>query len=449
MSSVPLFDTQQTTIATLCGNYIFSLPPFQRPYSWGVEQVNQLINDIFAAFTAKKLFYFIGSIVLIREDFLSLDSEIVDGQQRITTLTILLSALCYLAPVGEQSFYRELLIQSGNPLTGKPSKHRLVLRQEGDFFKKYIQDPNNFGALLSSDFLVETEIQSRIRENAIAAHTTLSQLFNSQKESHDFVKFLLNNCYLIVVSSNNTSSALLIFSSLNGRGTPLTPSDILKADVLAFVPEAEQEEYARKWEQLRETLRNKHFERVFPLIASIHDPYRKAAPTTEDLRKELIPLYKNPNDFWATWLKPVGYILHSILRAEFPASRHKQEIDKMLRTLNLCEYDEWIAPCIAFWMKCDKDTGTDKWDTFLNFLQKLEQRFVLFMLQRKYQPHRVTYCMDLIRDIKEDKRVDHFLAMSDADKSDMKGNFFFLTLPSLTPFCPPLTSFYSYKLIFC
>ena len=73
------------------GPHTYQIPSYQRPYSWGSEQVEQLWDDLYSAFEEKSEEYFLGSIILIKKG--DNDFEVVDGQQRMTTLTILFCVL--------------------------------------------------------------------------------------------------------------------------------------------------------------------------------------------------------------------------------------------------------------------------------------------------------------------------------------------------------------------
>lgn len=84
-------------------DFVFRVPLYQRPYSWTTEHAGELLGDLLdfigtGATPVDDLSpYFLGSVVLIKQEHLP-DAEIVDGQQRLTTLTILLSALRSLVP---------------------------------------------------------------------------------------------------------------------------------------------------------------------------------------------------------------------------------------------------------------------------------------------------------------------------------------------------------------
>ena len=79
----------------LNGDYIFSVPSYQRPYSWTEDNAAELFDDLFDAYqnkTSEDDSYFLGSLVLKKDPYKP-NSDIIDGQQRLTTLTILLAIL--------------------------------------------------------------------------------------------------------------------------------------------------------------------------------------------------------------------------------------------------------------------------------------------------------------------------------------------------------------------
>ena len=69
----------------------FQIPDYQRPYDWGDEEIQQLWDDIYSAFDGQEDFYFLGPMVLVKTE--DEHFEVVDGQQRLTTLTILFCVL--------------------------------------------------------------------------------------------------------------------------------------------------------------------------------------------------------------------------------------------------------------------------------------------------------------------------------------------------------------------
>lgn len=138
-----------------CDKYLFRIPSYQRPYAWTTEQTGELYDDVVSACgnngdPASASPYFLGSIVLIKEPQKT-DADVVDGQQRLTTLTILLSVLRDLADPNFSSALQHHICQQGNPLTGAAGVFRLELRErDAEFFQKTIQDDKATSSLPDS-----------------------------------------------------------------------------------------------------------------------------------------------------------------------------------------------------------------------------------------------------------------------------------------------------------
>jgi hypothetical protein len=144
--------------------FVFSIPLYQRPYAWQHEQAEELLDDLLSFLgTGTEPIndltpYFLGSIVVIKEDHRP-EADVVDGQQRLTTLTILLSAIRYRlisepdeAVVDFAKGLTDYLYEKGSPVLETPDRFRLTLRrQDADFFRDYIQKEGQIDKLLALD----------------------------------------------------------------------------------------------------------------------------------------------------------------------------------------------------------------------------------------------------------------------------------------------------------
>lgn len=124
-------------------DYAFTIPSYQRPYAWETTQVEELLTDLTDAMGPESKsdgFYFLGSIVLVKTHG-SPASRVVDGQQRLTTLTILFSVIRDLTEDTVKQASRETYVkQVANEDEGIPEALRLQLRQKDQaFFDKHIQ----------------------------------------------------------------------------------------------------------------------------------------------------------------------------------------------------------------------------------------------------------------------------------------------------------------------
>ena len=112
--------------------YEFEIPPYQRPYAWEEEQARELLNDLLDAMDNRDAsggLYFLGSIVLVKLPT-EAQAKVIDGQQRLTTLTILLSVLRDLTTDLELRIERRgYVYQRASADKGLKDRYRLLLRE--------------------------------------------------------------------------------------------------------------------------------------------------------------------------------------------------------------------------------------------------------------------------------------------------------------------------------
>ena len=147
-------------------DYVFNVPLYQRPYAWTTEQVDELLDDLTDAMKRDSEPYFLGSVVLIKSDG-DAKSEVVDGQQRLTTLTMLLCALRDLSD--DPKIVQELdkrVWEIGDSLSGNEDRSRLSLRErDRNFFQQHVQKANSLDHFLKRDPVSFSDSQKRIFEN--------------------------------------------------------------------------------------------------------------------------------------------------------------------------------------------------------------------------------------------------------------------------------------------
>ena len=241
--------------------FVFHIPGYQRPYRWGIEECEELFNDLHGAIPSGEIKdarpYFLGSIVLVKED-LSTRSEVIDGQQRLTTLTILLSVLQAATDEETRNSLKEYLRQDRNVVTGAPAQFRLHLRErDGAFFQKFVQEEDGLERLAELG-PQEVEVHERIRKNALRLKELLSSL--PMPDRLRLAQFIMQRCYLVVVSTAEPESAFRIFNVLNSRGLDLSAADIIKSKVLSQIDSDRREACTVRWEETESRLGNENFE---------------------------------------------------------------------------------------------------------------------------------------------------------------------------------------------
>ena len=200
-----------------CDKYLFNIPPYQRPYSWTTEEAGELLDDLTEAMGSagdvRELPpYFLGSIVLIKEHEKP-EADVVDGQQRLTTLTILFSTLRDLElEARSRDDIDEFITQRGNRAKGLDDRYRLTVRdRDADFFRRQIQesDPPEIRHSELSDS------QRNIIANREYFQNEIRNFSRARRER--LTQFATQRCYLVVVEASDRTSAYRIFSVMNNR----------------------------------------------------------------------------------------------------------------------------------------------------------------------------------------------------------------------------------------
>ncbi len=185
-------------------NISLQIPNYQRPYKWTAKNVIQLLDDIIAARNFNKETYRVGTLILHQEKDKESNFNIVDGQQRTITFSLLLKAL------NEQNL-------------------------------KFLEQPL-------------TENQYNIRNISANYRTLERRILNIEgKERIELLDYIKNNCELIVVITNDITEAFQFFDSQNARGKKLYPHDLLKAFHLRemnHLDASETEKVVKIWEDL-------------------------------------------------------------------------------------------------------------------------------------------------------------------------------------------------------
>ena len=180
-------------------DFDYVIPSYQRPYAWTVDQTSELFDDLYDFyFREKEDTYFLGSIVLIKEEGKPY-SEIIDGQQRLTTLTILLASITSNLSGDLRSDFENYIREPGRASQGLKPKPRLALRErDREFFAKHIQSLD-FETMLGLDPTgLDNESQKNIQANSRLLLDKLKSTFgNNTDQLCEFGAFLVQRCFLV------------------------------------------------------------------------------------------------------------------------------------------------------------------------------------------------------------------------------------------------------------
>ena len=242
------------------------IPPYQRPYSWGIEECYQLYQDFLDAYNLKSD-YFIGNIILAVSEKEKKTPRIIDGQQRIITIWLIFKVL--------STFYKDLRILKDTTRTYDWDGNQSKIKIKSDVIEsKDYQDLEIVFKWEYSDFSNELR-NCQTKSGHFFRPSNLSPikvnglyffyLFKQFKEAEGveelklFIRFMLECIYLLPIELTDTTidsaenKALTIFETINNRGMDLQDADIFKARLYAkAISESEKDHFIQLWFRFRD-----------------------------------------------------------------------------------------------------------------------------------------------------------------------------------------------------
>ncbi|NML45913.1 DUF262 domain-containing protein [Ramlibacter sp. G-1-2-2] len=357
-------------------DFDYVIPSYQRPYAWTPVQAGELFSDLYDFYCKedKEDTYFLGSIVLIKEEGKP-HAEVIDGQQRLTTLTILLAALTHRAAGSIRDAFHRYLCEPGNVLEGLPQKPRLSLRErDREFFKEYVQDVA-LGELLGLDAAqLDTESQRNIQANARLFLQRLEAVFgNDSQAATQFGQFLVQRCFLVAVSTPSQQSAFRVFSVLNSRGLDLLPTDIIKSDVIGKVKPELRDEYNETWEELEVETGRDGFAEVFGHIRMIYAKDKARRALLEEFRERVIDKVSSAETLVTEVIEPYTQAYLVAKYAQFVSTANAADVNDLLHWLNRIDNSDWLPSAMRFLAQHGSNAAYVHW-----FIKRLE-RLAAFM----------------------------------------------------------------------
>jgi hypothetical protein len=365
----------------------FTMPMYQRPYSWTTEQAGEMFDDLLAAATAHESLddvdpYFLGSVVVVKGEERP-PAEVVDGQQRLTTLTVLLSVIRgFVSPEFADSLEARIF-QKGDPIRGTKNEPRLTLRDRDQaFLQKYVQESNGVATLEARSIDLLPDSQQNLALNARCFAERLAGI--PREGCERLVTFIDLHTYLVVVATQDFESAYRIFTVLNERGLDLTHSDILKSEIIGAIPEADQAAYNAKWEQEEEDLGRSDFADLFSHIRMVFAKSKARGSILREFRLSVLSTTPDRRAFVDDVLVPLSNAFEVVTRADYRAARGADEVNRLLGWLNQLDNADWVPPAISYLRDVDR-ASTD----VARFLADLERLSASILIRRHDVTRRV------------------------------------------------------------
>lgn len=365
----------------------FLIPDYQRPYDWGEAECQTLWDDIFLfAFPDndrtkfdRNNEYFLGPIVTFKNDQGKM--EVIDGQQRLTTLMLLLRAFYVRFRFMQDEDSRttrediEKCIWKTDEI-GKPDMAALKIDSEVATDK----DKEEFLEILHTGETQKSQ-KSRYAINYRFFQGKIEEFLNNFPGYFVYLPIrIMNNCILLPIEAESQDTALRIFSTLNDRGKPLSDADIFKAQFYKFyTKQGKKDVFIQRWKELDEMC-----EKIFhPISGTPMDElftrymyYVRAklgikSSTTEALRKfyekDGYALLKEENTFEN--LVVLAHFWNDISNQD--NSRFSDRVLRRLFVLNYAPNGMWTYFVSVYFMQNKDAEGLLDDDEFYAFLKKI------------------------------------------------------------------------------
>ena len=360
----------------------FVIPEYQRPYSWSDDEIITLFEDLWE-FSIERTHsdgaksYFLGCVVSYEENG---ERQIIDGQQRITSLFLLLRAVFSMLEKEDNktdevnNFIQKIkpALWKENEMTGKEDRSKILLRS------KVVTDSGN---LILRNILESGEADKNAKDNYSKNYNKFKELYIQKSQSspnqiYHFVLALLNYSILLPITADDQETALTIFNTLNNRGLPLSDSDIFKSYIYKKLDDTGKKAFINKWkkletdaEKVNESIQSLFYYNMFYMRAREKDD----KSTTPGVRKYYLDKNKNRLTPEVIDNLAVNLQLWKVIngREAVDGEEWSQNMDirKILDCLSSYTNEFWKYPVSIFFMEHKDKVNFE--EIFLKFLRKL------------------------------------------------------------------------------
>lgn len=395
-------------------DFFFRIPDYQRPFSWDDKNFLNLIDDLCDAQRDQQ--YFLGTLVLHKRETKN-TYDVVDGQQRLTSLLILVACLRDL--IQDEKFKETLqgkIVQEENKVDGIPEMPRIAVKDR-QIFRELVLDEKGTETKKRPEDLAEPEnryLQAiKIFKDRLAKYT--------QPELEKFTQFVNQRCVIIYLSTSTFDDAFKLFTIVNDRGKQLRRIDILKAQNIspdAVANEETRERISKEWETLENDLGESNLESILHLMRMI---FVKEKPQ-EDLFNEFENrIFKkgllSKGEKFIDEVKAYGDLYQKIfMDKDYIASTSAEHLKyrAMVHIMD-CEFDasEWRA-CLLFFAK--KFSG----DQFYKFLLLIEKVYLTHWAKGVRKDERFGIYSPILKSIDSSTTASDVLKALTCDEAEIK-----------------------------
>ena len=391
-----IFKPEAKTIMKIFGDAdsYYQIPDYQRPYSWNDEEIEQLWDDIYSAMESNDESYFLGPMILIRTN----DGyfEVVDGQQRLTTLMILFCVL------------RDLYLKGDNRILNAikslvDQKYRLRLITQLHYQNEFEQE------ILDGIKLPQNKLTKKQREKnkfinaALIFRNKLKSIEDADEQITKLVDYLLNKVIMITITCSKQSFAIKLFQVLNTRGLDLTNTDLIKSYLYGRLDdERKREQFVATWREI-ETI-SKQIEEDVEGLFTYYEYYLLARNPKYSLYDELTrtPTFKE---------KDSNEVIYLVKKFIDNFSVISQLESKLI-------FSFWYLPNQVFWKAILTTAKRKDFDDFERLCKELRKFYYCYWIAGYTTSKIKQFSFNLISWIKKERKLDEIKKEIDKKMAD-------------------------------
>lgn len=382
------------------GRYRFTLPCFQRAYSWDASHVEQLIRDIRQSMAANKR-YCLGRVMLAGDG--GLDAEIIDGHQRLLTLTMLFAVLRDAEDYAEWIDDLDALVTDlSAPALSAPRYHLAIQSLPAPLFAELVQErggtqkaPNREG-----DTLSETERNIIDCRDALALLVAPDQMDSTTRRA--FARHLVQNCYVIMTMASDAKEAWDLVAIEQRTRLQFSEADEAKSVLLAATTGEDRAECGRIWESCEASLSSTDMFRLLGHIRAMS--WRGRSNGCVPVESEIVARCGSAPSivhFMRSELQPHAKRLESLRSGKIGHTEAAAaQIAESVARMTWLEWHTWV-PAALYWLS---ERGEDHPETAA-FFDKLERLTWVLKIAGVDPGVQETRILRLLDDVKSAKPV--------------------------------------------
>lgn len=384
----------------------YTVPSYQRAYKWDPDDAEQLIRDVHDSCKSRAQEYFIGSIICVKED--EEQFEVVDGQQRLITLTLIMVELAKLIDKSDAKTDLRSRYLSANPFSKEDTRTPIlkVRSPERNFYQEYVLEENR-GKISNS-----TTPQKVFLNNKKRIGGYLSECKMGQEDLLTLANYLLERVFVVFVEVDDRASSFRLFNVLNNRGMSLGDADLLKNTLLekAAGNEIRSVQVENTWQEIEDLVGEEKMDEFlsFHQTSEKKDRDRAKKKNFDYYDKHLKGDFEGDSVKMSQMLRRsadhYSQILNNGRILNGSSGKNVLTLQNTLNFLKELRHSEWVPAFMAF---LNKGLDREKFSEFANLFEKVYMHGWVAKLRPS---QRDAACHYAIEAINNDKHLEEVLS---------------------------------------